>query len=241
MLVALAWTLGDAHRRRGERAEQDRVEASRDAIAAERARIARELHDVVAHHVSMMVVQCEAGASSVSSPDVMDRFDAIANTGRATLDELRRLLGVLRVADDPAGLAPQPGLDAIDDLVRNVRSAGLSVDVTIEGAPRPMPSGVALSAYRIVQEALTNTLRHAGPARATVAIRYSDDALDVEVADDGATPPSGVNGVKAADREDGYGLVGIRERVALCGGSLSVGAQQGGGFVIAARLPIRDP
>jgi signal transduction histidine kinase len=232
VLVGLAWALGDVQRRRDERVEAQREKATRDALVRERSRIARELHDVVAHHVTMMVVQSEAGAATGADGE---RFEALAKTGREALVELRRLLGMLRDADDEqtAARAPQPGLERIDDLVRDVRDAGLSVDVCVEGVRRPVPAAVALSAYRIVQEALTNTLRHAGPAHATVTIRYEDDALDVEIADDGNRT--------AVSSGSGYGLVGIRERVAVFGGSVSVGARQEGGFVVAARLPVPPP
>jgi signal transduction histidine kinase len=235
VLVALGWVLGVLQRRRDERAATDQAAAMRDAVLDERTRIARELHDVVAHHVSMMVVQSEAGASTAASEQDLERFEATASTGRDALTDLRRLLGVLRASDASVSSdrEPQPGLDRLDDLVRSARRAGLSVDVTVEGEPRSVPPGVGLSAYRIVQEALTNTIRHAGPAHASVAVRYSTDALEVEVVDDG-TRAASANG-------DGFGLVGIRERVALYGGSLSVGARHDGGFAVAARLPVRTP
>jgi signal transduction histidine kinase len=227
--VALTWTIGENQRTRAERLASEQAEATARAVAEERVRIARELHDVVAHHVGMMVVQSEAGAAGAPPGSVSDRFDAIGTTGRQALTELRRVLGVLREEGETRSLVPQPGIDRIEDLVRQVNGAGVPVDVRIEGAVRPLAPGVELSAYRIVQEALTNVVKHAGPAHANVLVRYVDDALEVEVTDDGC-------GRRTA--ADGHGLIGLRERVALFGGSLRAGERPGGGFMVAARLPV---
>lgn len=210
------------------RLEAERETEARRAVADERTRIARELHDVVAHHVSMMVVQSEAAATSAADPKA---FDAVASTGREALTELRRLVTVLREDGSRAPAAPQPGVGDLAQLAEQVRAAGLPVDVTVEGEPRPLPAGVDLSAYRIVQEALTNTIKHAGPARAHVVVRWCPDAVEVSVVDDGVGV--GANGPPTT----GHGLVGISERVALFGGSLQCGPAPGGGFAVAARLP----
>jgi signal transduction histidine kinase len=207
------------------------------AVAEERGRIARELHDVVAHAVSVMVVQAGAARRSVASnPDqARDALASIESTGRQALAEMRRLVGLQRDRGEgeDAALAPQPSLVHLESLLAATRDAGLPVELTVEGEPRPLPAGVDLSAYRIVQEALTNSLKHAGPARATVRLCYGREALEVQVSDDGQG--GGPNG-----RVDGggHGLIGMRERVALFGGTLEVGVGHGGGFRVAARLPI---
>jgi signal transduction histidine kinase len=204
------------------------------AVAVERGRIARELHDVVAHNVSMMVVQAGAADRVLEGeqPDVRAALGAIAGTGRETIDEMRLLLGVLR-SDDGLALAPQPGLGDLDQLVRNVAKAGLHVDLRVEGRPAALPPGVDLSAYRIVQEALTNVIKHAGPASAEVIVRYGADRIEVEVRDDGRQPAGGTSG--------GNGLIGMRERVAMLGGELQTGVRRSGGFAVLARLPITGP
>jgi signal transduction histidine kinase len=237
-VVALAAMLlvrrvvGDRERR-AQIAERERDLAAREAVIEERARIARELHDVIAHHVSMIVLQAGAerrvlDGANTSTRDVLE---TVERTGRSALTEMRRLLGMLRGdANDP--LTPQPGLTDVPTLVGQLRDAGLPVELHVEGEPSELPVGIELSAYRIVQEALTNALKHAGEASATVNIRYGSDSLELEIADDGAgtsTPvPSG-----------GHGLVGIRERVALYGGRLDAGRRPGGGFAVRVLLPIR--
>lgn len=195
------------------------------------------MHDVVAHHVSMMVVQAEAGPVAVErNPDrATAAFDSISATGKQALTEMRRLLGVLR-ADTDGLRAPQPGASQIPDLVSGVRAAGLDVDLEIRGPTRQLPPALDLSAYRLLQEALTNVLRHAGPARATVRIDYDPDGLRLEVTDDGI----GALGVEQPDGAAGHGLVAMRERVALVGGSLEVGPRAGGGWTVRAVLPL-DP
>ena len=247
LLLGATWALGDSARTRraytaelearAARLEHEReLEASR-AAAEERARIARELHDVIAHHVSMMVVQAEAGPVVVErDPGSATRaFDSISTIGRQALAEMRRLLGVLRPDDDRAGpsFAPQPGLDQLPALVEQVRQAGLKAELKVEGSPCPLPPGMDLSAYRIVQEALTNAVRHGGPGRARVLVRYVDGEVQLEVRDDGLGPRAG-NGA-------GHGLVGMRERVNLFGGDLDAGPSPDGGFAVAARLPLPAP
>jgi signal transduction histidine kinase len=211
--------------------EREQEEAARLAIAEERARIARELHDVVAHSVSVMVV--EAGAERLALGDergsTREALLSIEKTGRQALAEMRRLLGMLREQDDDVSRAPQPSLTHIEALVARVREAGLPVDLQIEGRPVSLPPGVDVSAYRIVQEALTNALRHAGPARARVVVRYGDGDVELEVADDGRGADNG--------SPAGHGLVGMRERVTLYGGELRAGGGPGGGYVVRARLP----
>src|SRR5918992_467242 len=213
--------------------EHEREEKAKLAVAEERTRIARELHDVVAHNISIMVVQAGAERHAIGDdrPDTSKVLATIEETGRAALAEMRRLLGMLRRSDDELALAPQPSLRYLDDLVEQVREAGMPVDLRIEGERRAIPPGIDLSAYRIVQEALTNALKHAGPAHARVTVRYGDDELDIEIADDGAGP----DGEAPAG---GHGLVGMRERVALFGGDLASGRRRGGGYAVRARLPL---
>jgi signal transduction histidine kinase len=239
-----AWFLGNVQRKRlaytaklealNAQLAQEQELRSRWAVAEERGRIARELHDVVAHSVSVMVVQAGAARRSVAiSPDLATTpLGQIESTGRQALTELRRLLGLLRDGEEPgAALVPQPSLAHLESLVAAAREAGLPVAVVVEGEPGPLPAGVDLSAYRIVQGALTNLLKHAGPARASVRVCYGREVLEIQVWDDG----TGRNGQPA---EGGHGLIGMRERVALFGGSLEVGARPGGGFRVAARLPV---
>ncbi len=245
--LASAWVLGDSARVRREHAagledraarlEREREQEALRAVAQERARIARELHDVVAHHVSMMVVQAEAGpVVARRDPDrAVAAFESIGATGRQALAEMRRLLGVLRQADTAIpSLAPQPGLDEVAELVEQVREAGLPVELVVQGEPRPLPAGVDLSAYRIVQEALTNTVKHAGPTHARVLVRYGEHDLTLEVVDDGraAAAPAGDG------QAGGHGLVGMRERVGMLGGQLRVGPRPEGGFAVTVRLPV---
>ena len=238
----LAWVLGDSMRyRRGYYAALEdraaRLEAERDAqakvaAAAERARIARELHDVIAHHVSVMVVQAD-GASYALAADpktAQTALAAISSTGRQALTEMRRLLGVLRTAGDQAALAPVPGLGELRELLDQARAAGLAVTYTLTGAPRELPEGAELAAYRVVQESLTNTRKHGGlAASAAVTLRYEPDGLTVEVTDDGMATPAGDGG--------GHGLAGMRERIEMYGGTVQAGPLPRGGFRVLARLP----
>jgi signal transduction histidine kinase len=218
---------------RRRRIVRDREFATREAVAAERAAIARELHDVVAHHMSVMVVQAGA-ARAVSASDPAATAEALRQieaSGRTGLTEMRRLLEVLKAEEDGNGRAPQPGLARLSELLDSMRVSGLPVEAVVEGSPRPLPPGVDLSAYRIVQEALTNALRHAGGASARVVVRYDPDAVELEVADDGPGPP------EDPEASGGHGLIGMRERVQLFGGELEAGPRPGGGFLLRARLP----
>jgi signal transduction histidine kinase len=235
IIFGAPWLVGRAVRQRrlnDEELEQEKTRAAA-AIMEERARIARELHDVVAHSISVMVIQARGGRRVLRSDpnDALDAFAVIERTGQQALDEMRRLLDMLRTADETLALAPQPSLKELGTLVEHVRAAGLPVQVAVEGEPRDLPPGVDLSAFRIVQEALTNALKHAGPARARVVVRYLADDLEIEVSDDG--PGTGDASVS------GYGLVGMRERVEVYGGELEAGRQPGGGYALRVRLPLR--
>jgi signal transduction histidine kinase len=212
--------------------DREREANARATAAEERARIARELHDVLSHSVSVMVVQAGAERLALGSNRAAtgEALEAIEKTGRQALAEMRRLLGMLRVGDEPAAHAPQPTLAELDGLVSQVREAGLHVELQVEGEPTTVPPGVGVSAYRIVQEALTNVLKHAGPAQARVIVRYASRELELEIADDGRGPR------EAGD--PGHGLLGMHERVALYGGDFDAGARNGGGFVVRARLPL---
>ncbi|QOC91624.1 sensor histidine kinase [Micromonospora craniellae] len=223
-----------ALRERARVAESTQHALAEQAVADERRRIARELHDVVAHHVSVMGVLA-TGVRRVlrRDPDAAEEaIGTIEETSRATLRELRRLLDVLRTEAEPAAeLAPQPGIAGIDSLVEQVREAGLPVTLTVRGAPAALAEGEALTVYRIVQEALTNALKHAGAATAQVRVSFADDAVEVEVTDTGRGP------LPDTDRV-GHGMVGMRERVALYGGVLRTGARPGGGYRVHARIPV---
>jgi signal transduction histidine kinase len=217
-------------------AQLKREQEQRERLAAsdERARIARELHDVVAHSVGVMVVQAQ-GARNVLDRDperARAALQSIEDTGRGALGDVRRALGVLREPGGGAALAPQPGVEDLDALVDQARGTGLDVAVEVEGVSRPLPTGVGLSAYRIVQEALTNTIKHAGAAHVTIAIRYGERELGLEIIDDGSQHGNGDGA--------GHGLVGMRERVALYGGDLSAGPRRAGGFAVQARIPIES-
>jgi signal transduction histidine kinase len=248
VLVVVSLALGDARRLRGQAiAERDQsrravAEAQRDQAAlAERARIARELHDVVAHHVSMIAIQADtARLATPGMPEQgRERLEIIGTTARDTMTELRRLLGVLRSdGDDDHGdpgdsRSPQPGLDRLDELVAGARAAGTPVRLVLAGQVGRLPPGVDLTAYRIVQEALTNARRHAPGAEVEIELRYTPDTLHLRVRDNGPGPPG------PAAESVGHGLLGMRERVAMVGGSLRTGAANGGGFVVEADLPIR--
>jgi len=241
------WGLGRALRKRrlltltlAERAgrlERDQEERSRLAVADERSRIARELHDIVAHNVSTMVVQAGAGRRVVERDPSRagEAFASIENAGRQALAEMRRLLGILRTDREGLALAPQPSLAHLGDLLDRVRETGLPVKLTVVGEPRPLPAGIDVSAYRIIQEGLTNTIKHAGRAHAEVVVRYGERDLGLEVLDDGRGSDGAANGGRG-----GNGLVGMRERVTLYGGSLETGSLREGGYAVRARLPV-DP
>jgi signal transduction histidine kinase len=219
-------------------AEREREESARRAVAEERARIARELHDIVAHQMTVMTIQAD-GARRVADgadPRVIEALDTIKATGHSALTEMRRVVGLLRENETGSPeLAPLPTLDDLGTLVEQVRSTGVPVDLTVEGAARPLEEGVELSAYRIVQESLTNAVRHGGPSvAADVAVSYGDESLDVVVADNGrgAATASGNGG--------GHGLVGMRERVAVLGGSFEAGPRPGGGYRVHASIPYQS-
>lgn len=223
-----------ARRARELATEAELAEAqARAAVTAERARIARELHDVVTHHVNVVVLQAMAASCLVDDDagQVRERLGLIERSGREALAEMRRLLGVLREDDAERPLAPQPGVDDVGDLVGSARSAGLSVGLAVSGAPRRLPAGLGLTVYRIVQEALTNAARHAAGARVRVSLRYEPDAVDVAVVDDGGRETQRPGG-------GGHGLLGMRERVAVFAGTLDAGPSADGGFAVHARLPL---
>jgi signal transduction histidine kinase len=220
----------DRLRERAELLDRERELLAQRAVAEERVRIAQELHDVVAHNVSLIVVQAQALGATAGDQRVTEATDGIANLGREAMAEMHRTLKLLRGGEDggPA-LAPQPGLGELDDLLERARGAGVGIDLTVEGEPRPLSQSVDLSAYRIVQEALTNVVKHAGRAHTTVTLGYRPDALELTIADSGDTPlPPTVAG---------HGLVGMRERAALFGGTLSAGPRDGHGFEVRASLP----
>jgi signal transduction histidine kinase len=239
---AIAWVAGFALRERVEQAEaaevraalaeRERDAAARIAVAEERARIARELHDVVAHAVSVMVLQ--VGAVRHKLPDALaeDRgaLGDVERAGRTALAEMRQLLAAMRRDGDEAELVPQPGLDGLDVLLKEIERAGLPVELHLAGDAVPLPRGIDLSAYRIIQEGLTNALKHAHAPDADVTVRYRPDGLEIEVRDNG-------QGGSANDGL-GHGLVGIRERVKIYGGEMMAGSENGGGFVLKARLPL---
>ncbi|ETK33902.1 sensor histidine kinase [Microbispora sp. ATCC PTA-5024] len=221
---------------RAERAERERDQQARIAASAERARIARELHDVVAHNVSVMVVQADGAAYAMDTdPDQTRRaLHAISATGRQALAEMRRLVGVLRQdAGSPAEeYAPQPGVAQLAELVKQVTESGLPIEFAVSGTPRDLPEGEQLAIYRIVQEALTNTLKHGGPgARARVDVRFAGGQVELRIRDDG-------RGAAAPRLEGGHGLIGMRERVAMYGGVVEAAPSPGGGFQVVARIPV---
>jgi signal transduction histidine kinase len=253
-----AWAAGVLSRTkrahlRAARSRADRAEAELDRQAAlaagrERTRIARELHDVVAHHVSLIAVQAEAAASLLPGrPDqARSAVDIIGDTARQALTELRRLLGVLRGPSERLETAPSASLGELGEVLEQVRGAGLTVDFEVVGTPGPLSPGVDLTAYRIVQEALTNTIRHARATQAAVTLRYEPGFITVSVTDSGRRPDGrpAVRGAATGQpgsllSGSGLGLAGIAERVASCGGNLSVGPTEADGFAVTARLPAR--
>jgi len=241
LLGGTPWVFGRAIRHRREREdlleertmvlERGREEDRRRAVEEERTRIARELHDVVGHALGVIVLQADGGRRVLEAePAETERaLMTIERTGREALQEMRRLVDMLRASDEQLALLPQPGLAQLEALAAQVRDAGLPVEVLVRGDPRPLPPGVDLSAYRIAQEGLTNVLKHAGRAHATVTVIYRDGEVDVEVVDDGRGQTSG--------KGTGHGLTGIRERVSMFGGEVEAGPRSEGGYVIRARLP----
>jgi signal transduction histidine kinase len=212
--------------------EQEREERVRLAAAEERARIARELHDVITHNVTVMVVEASAERRALPAGETGEVLSSIERIGRQTLTELRRLLGVLRAPDDDAAMVPQPTLADVKSLIDMARASGRQVDLRIEGEPCELPSGVDLTAYRIVQEALTNVVKHAGAAGAEVVVSYRPTQLRLAIRDDGDTPAHRNGG--------GLGLIGMRERAAMCGGELQAGPRPEGGYEVAVSLPLRS-
>ncbi len=232
---------------RGWLLERERESAARNAVDAERARIARELHDIVSHNVSVMVVQAGAARRVVATEpqQAADALVAVEAAGRDTMTELRHLLGVLAPppdGDEQADLSPQPSLSRLSPLIDRIAFAGLPVEVRVSGEPRPLPSGVDLTAYRIIQEALTNALKHGDGQKAEVTVRYADSYLRVEILNSG---PSVLTGRAApatgSGPEEGRGLFGLRERVAVFGGDLDARRRLGGGFRVRARIPLERP
>ena len=218
---------------RAERLERDRERPEAEALARERGRIARELHDVIAHSVSVMVIQAGAAEQLLTSnpPQARESLQSVQELGRSTVDELRRMLGILREDRQEVPLHPQPGMAGLPGLIRRLREAGLPVELRVEGDEVDLPPGIDLSAFRIVQEALTNTLKHAQPARAKSSVRYGGGTMDLEIVDDGAPRTQGGDG-------PGHGLVGMRERTALYGGDFAAGPRPGGGYAVRARMPV---
>jgi signal transduction histidine kinase len=252
MAAVLAVRLGGARRafaeameERGWLLERERESAARSAVDAERARIARELHDIVSHNVSVMVVQAGAARRVLAAEpgQAEAALLAVETAGRDTMTELRHLLGVLAPradGEEEADLSPQPSLSRLSPLIDRIAFAGLPVEVRISGEPRPLPSGVDLTAYRIIQEALTNALKHGSGQPAEVAVRYADRYLRIEVLNRG---PSVLTGDRAApvQGDEGHGLLGLRQRVAMFGGDLDARRRLGGGFRVRARIPLERP
>jgi signal transduction histidine kinase len=240
VFMGVTWTTGFVLSRRtehlremAERARQAELERER-AVIEERQRIARELHDVIAHSVSVMTVQAGAVRRLLRDDQEKEReaLETVESTGRQALTEMRRLVGLLREQGTMPEFSPQPGMGTIDSLVDGVRAAGLPVELEVEGAPRELPPGVDLAAYRVVQEALTNALKYAGPAQAWVAVSWGDGELELTIANDGRSD--------GGDSVGGQGLDGMRERVSLYGGEIASGPREGGGYVVNARLPIGE-
>jgi signal transduction histidine kinase len=242
LIFAVVWVVGftlgrkfaeaDEAKERAARAEREREARARAAVAEERARIARELHDVVGHSVSVMTVQA-SGVRRLLRPEQEREREAlliVERTGREALAEMRRMVGVLRRPEEAPALAPQPSLEHVDRLVQQTCEAGLPVELRVEGEATELPAGVDLTAYRLVQEGLTNALKHARATRAEVVVSYGDGEIEVTVSDDGAGLGNGDGG--------GHGLVGMRERVSVYGGDLDAGPRPGGGYRLRARLPL---
>ncbi|MET8909472.1 histidine kinase [Micromonospora sp. NPDC004551] len=241
------------HRRaleeRGWLLERERESAARTAVDAERARIARELHDIVSHNVSLMIVQAAAAREVLTTmpDDAAAALSAVEGAGRTTMTELRHLLGLLAPAADGddgmdgADLAPQPSLSRLSPLIDRIAFAGLPVEVRISGEPRPVPSGIDVTAYRIVQEALTNALKHGAGGKAEVTIRYAEHSLRVEVLTGGPSVLTGDHPAPRGGDGAGRGLLGLRQRVAVYGGDLDARRRLGGGYRVRARIPVEHP
>jgi signal transduction histidine kinase len=247
--AALVLVFGDALRGRrsaevrlAQQAALRRQDLAKTAVLEERGRIARELHDVVAHHMSMIAIQAEAAPHKIPDlpPAAVETLDLIRAAAREALAETRRVVGLLRQEGDDAERAPQPGLEQLDELVERARQSGLTVAPIVVGVPKPLVAGVDLSAYRIVQEALSNASRYAPGTTVNVEVRYADDRLRVAVIDDGAPAPLAGPG-EETDSPGGHGLLGMRERVTMLGGTLSTGPRGEGGFAVVAELPYGEP
>lgn len=226
----------EALEERAETAEREREEQALRAVAEERARIARELHDVVAHQMTVMTLQAEGARRIAKDGDsrVLEALDTIRESGHEALQEMRRMVGLLRTEPENPALDPQPGVGRLGDLVEQMADAGLPVGLDIQGTPRPLPAGVDVNIYRIVQESLTNVVKHGGPGvTAAVVVRYEPTGLDITVSDDGRGVVTALNGDRA-----GHGLVGMRERVALLDGQFAAGPRSGGGFQVRAVIPV---
>jgi signal transduction histidine kinase len=235
-----------AFEERGWLLERERESAARNAVDAERARIAQDLHDIVSHNVSVMVIQAGA-ARHVLATDPADAeaaLLAVEAAGRDTMTELRHLLGLLAPSSDGQDdeqLSPQPSLSRLSPLIDRIAFAGLPVEVRISGEPRPLPAGVDVTAYRIIQEALTNALKHGDGVKAEVTVRYADHALRVEVLNTGPSVLSGGHPAQAKNDSEGRGLLGLRQRVAVYGGDLDARRRIGGGFRVRAKIPLERP
>ncbi len=240
VITSLGWLIGLLVRRPVQRAitaeeraaqlEQEQAAAAHQAVVDERQRIARELHDIIAHSVSVMTVQAGAVRRRLTDDQDTERDSllAVERTGREAMAEMRRLVGLLREEDATPSYGPQPGMQTLETLIGTVRGAGLPVELDVEGTSRELPPGIDLAAYRVVQEALTNALKHAGPARAWVHVHWGAEELTLEVANDGRNTSEG----------NGYGHVGMQERLRLYGGRLESGARPEGGYVVRAHVPI---
>jgi signal transduction histidine kinase len=225
---------------RAERLDRERELLSDRAVAEERVRIAQELHDVVAHNVSLMVVRAQALGATVEEEPVKSTTDAIAELGREAMTEMHRTLRLLRTdGTTGAQLAPQPGLATLERLLEQTRAAGLEIELTVEGRPRALSQGVDLSAFRIVQEALTNVIKHAGRARTQITLSYGPENLRVAIVDSGEEGSQA--GEHAGEWAEGHGLIGMRERATLFGGTLTAAAGAKRGFTVRATLPYEEP
>jgi signal transduction histidine kinase len=243
-LMLAGWTVAvaiaaEAYRFRAERVAATRASRQIDQRrrqSEERLRVARDLHDVIGHNISLINVQASMGLDLMDSQPEQARaaLSAIKSASKAALDELRTMLTTLRQDQDAAPRSPAPGLDRLPELIELTRAAGLSVEVEVAGKPPPLPAAVHLTAYRIIQESLTNAARHAGRARVTVRVTYDDTNMHVEIDDDGKVPSGGGSAIGT-----GSGITGMRERAAALGGDLSAGFRHGGGFRVSARLPVR--
>jgi signal transduction histidine kinase len=248
ILYGGAWAVGYTIRRRSLEVDEltrqadellrDHTERERRAVEQERARIARELHDIVAHSISVITIQAQTVRHQLgpANEEQIEALRGIETTARQAMAEMRRMLGVLRVQNDPLELTPQPGLEQVSRLITEARAAGIEVKVTTEGRHTPVPAGISLTAYRVIQEALTNVRKHTGTSCAEVLVRYGADALEIQVDNDG--PERSRASIEDMRSGGGHGLAGMRERVRLFGGEFSAGPQRAGGFRVHVSLPL---